>query len=432
MRPAGPSSFPIVFRYLAEKARGSLPADSLGDLRQCTCGYLEKSNRAPLSAPRRRVAMKRRILIDGTSARGGGGVTYLMNVVPQLSALSPDASFLVAVRNERLGRSLQTGSNVELLELADANIAKRLGYTFLELPRLARRWRADLYFSVSEMVPMTLPCPSIASFRNANLFTTLALGWPIGQKIRMATLWGLARLAARRCDRILFVSEDSANWIGASIRLPESRRAVIHHGIDAAAWSQATPYAGHPRPYILSVSSIYRYKNFVRLIEAYADLARRVPEVPDLVIIGDDQDPPYSKQMTAARAATGDLAERIHILGEIPYADVKSYYAGAALFAFPSYLETFGHPLLEAMAARVPVVASDMPIFREIAGDAALYADPHDTQSISNTLEAALAPDRREELIRLGARRVELYTWERAVTRLLALFDGVLEERRAD
>jgi glycosyltransferase involved in cell wall biosynthesis len=135
--------------------------------------------------------------------------------------------------------------------------------------------------------------------------------------------------------------------------------------------------------------------------------------------------------MAAARVATGALAERIHILGEVPYADVRSYYAGATLFVFPSYLETFGHPLIEAMATRVPVVASGMPVFREIAGDAALYADPHDKGSISRAMEAALEPSRREELVGLGAERVRKYTWESTVERLLRLFEEVLEDRCA-
>ena len=373
--------------------------------------------------------MTRRILIDGTSARGGGGFTYLVNVVPRLSALAPDSSFLVLLRNERLAQSLEPRANLEIDNLPDANIAERLRYTFIDLPRLAAQWRADLYLSVSETAPPRLPCPSIASFRNFNVFTTLELGWPIGQRIRMEALAWIARLAARRCDRILFVSEDSASWIGASLRLPESRRAVIHHGIDAAAWSDTTPYAKHPRPYILSVSSIYRYKNFVRLIEAYLDLARGNPSTPDLVIIGDDQDPPYRERMTAARASAGELAQRIHILGEIPYAEVKSYYAGATLFVFPSYLETFGHPILEAMAARVPIVASDMPVFREIAADAAVYADPHDTNSLRRAMQEALEVERGKALVRLGSERVKQFTWERTAKRLLELFDEVIETR---
>jgi glycosyltransferase involved in cell wall biosynthesis len=227
----------------------------------------------------------------------------------------------------------------------------------------------------------------------------------------------------------MFVSEDSARWIGERLALPERRRAVVHHGIDGEGWSAPAGRSLHPWPYILSVSSIYRYKNFVRLIEAYTELARDLNDAPDLVIIGDDQDPEYTAKMETARAAAGDLAEHIHLLGEVPYADIRDWYAGAELFVFPSYLETFGHPLLEAMASRIPVVAADIPVFREIGGDAALYADPHDASSLAGAMRAALAsPELRRLLVKRGLEQVRAFSWDRSSIRLLQLFREVLRE----
>jgi glycosyltransferase involved in cell wall biosynthesis len=122
-------------------------------------------------------------------------------------------------------------------------------------------------------------CPVIASFRNANVFTALDLGWPWRQRLRLAALRTLAHISASTCDRVLFVSEDSARSIGDALKIPPVRRAVVYHGIDTEAWRPSPSGAGSEfhAPYILSVSSIYRYKNFVRLIEAYALLARRWP-----------------------------------------------------------------------------------------------------------------------------------------------------------
>lgn len=379
-------------------------------------------------------AVGRRIWIDGSMAKGGGGFTYLVNVLPRLCARAPQDRFRLAVRSETIARSISRLPNLEIDLLPDASWPERLRFTQLDAPRLARRWGADVYFSAGEYAPLRAHCPVIASFRNPNVFTPMDQRWSARQRARLAVLYGLARASAWACDRIMFVSEDSARWIGDVLELPEQRRAVVHHGIDAERWTcEPVPEShGLRGSYILSVSSVYRYKNYVRLIEAYAALARRRADAPDLVIIGDDQDPDYSRRMQQARSATGEIAERIHILGEVPYAQIRSYYAQADLFVFPSYLETFGHPLLEAMASGVPVVAADIPVFREIGGEAAFYADPHKADALAASMEEALfVPAARAALRRRGLERVGHFTWERTAERLSALLDEVIEARGA-
>ena len=367
-----------------------------------------------------------RVLIDGTMARGGGGHTYLVNILPRLAALASDHQLRVLVRSERLAAAIRPAPNLEVDLLPEVGLPGRLRFTFREAARVARAWNADLYFSAGETTPWASPCPTIASFRNPNVFAAIDQGWSQRDRLRLRALRELSRLSARACDRILFVSEDSAGWIGDAIGLAPQKRAVIHHGIDPAAWAATPKQPVHPWPYIVSVSSIYRYKNFVKLIEAYALLAKRRRDVPDLVIIGDDQDPEYARKMEAARAATHSLAEHIHLLGEVPYADIPAWYAGAELFVFPSYLETFGHPLLEAMASDIPVVAADIPVFREIGGDAAFYADPHSAPALAGAMEDALFVElAREMLIKRGRERVREFSWERSAERLITLFSEV-------
>lgn len=373
-----------------------------------------------------------RILIDATMARKGGGFTYLVNLLPPLLEQAPERRFRVLLRSSALRASLPAAANLETELMPEVGLPGRLRFTYTRAAAEARHWRADVYFAAGDLVPLRASCPMIASFRNPNVFTELDQGWYAYQVFRLGTLRRLSRLAGRSCARILFVSQDSAGWIGDRIGLPERKRAVVHHGIDLARFAGAPARPPHPRPYVLSVSTIYRHKNFVRLIEAWTDLARHAPELPDLVIVGDDMDPDYSAKMRAAREAAGELAARIKLVGEVPYAEVAAWYSGASLFAFPSYLETFGHPLLEAMAADVPVLAGDIPVSREIAGDAALYADPHDTAAWVRALERALQDESlRQELRRQGRERAARFTWQASARAHLALFDEVAAERVA-
>lgn len=377
----------------------------------------------------------RRILIDGSMARAGGGVTYLVNLVPRLAALSPETHFLLWVRNARVAANLPKFPNLELELLPKAGWSEQLRFTFREAPRRALAFGADLYFSTGEYAPLGLPCPTIASFRNPNVFTDLAQGWPTPQRMRLVALRWLAERSAHGCQRILFMSEDAASWIGDSMSLPPQRRKIVPHGIDTEGWvrSLSTPVdAPGGRPYVLSVSTIYRYKNFVRLIEAWARVAAEHPGTPDLVILGGNQDPVYYRDMERAREATGALASRIHLVGEVSYPEVRDWYASARLFVFPSYLETFGHPLLEAMAMEVPVVAADIPVFREIGGDAARYADPHDVGALADAMKSVLAsPQVEADLAKRGRERALAYSWDRSARGTLKMFDEILAARRA-
>ena len=332
-----------------------------------------------------------RVVLDGSMARGGGGFTYLVNVAHRLAVHLPGHRFRLYLRSERLADSIAAGPEPG----GRAAPGDRPGRpAALHLPGGAAPGRplgSGPLLQRRGVRARRSPCPTIASFRNPNVFA------PSTRTGRCGTACACARCALSRsvsaiaCDRILFVSEDSARWIGDRGRLARAqargrppRRSTV--GVEAPSGA-----AVHPRPYILSVSSVYRYKNFVRLIEAYAALAAPAAGRPPGP--RDHRRRPGSRVLAAmeARARRDGLPRRAH-----PHPRRGSlrggaaWYAGAELFVFPSYLETFGHPLLEAMASEVPVVAADIPVFREIAGDAAFYADPHRPEALARAMEEAL------------------------------------------
>jgi len=365
-----------------------------------------------------------RIVVDASMARGGGGLTYLLNLVPTLVALAPQHRFLLIVNSKAFVEALEGPPNLEIL------LARRLGYlnTIRSMlwagSSMAERWAADLYFSVAEYAPLSAPCPVIVAFRNLTVFAPVEGGWPLRQRVRLAILRTLAVATARRCKRVIFVSHDSSELIGDQLGIPESKRCVIHHGIDVENWTARTYKPTDLDRYLLAVGSIYRYKNYTTLIRAWFELRQRRPETPDLVIIGDDQDPQYFDEMKRIRSECGELAENVHLLGGVPYRDIAGWYRFADAFVFPSCLETFGHPLLEAMVSRVPLVASDIPVFREIAGDAALYADPDDASAFAARIEETLdSEEDRSRRIELGVRRLDDFSWSLTAKRLLALFE---------
>ncbi|MDG2051209.1 MAG: glycosyltransferase family 1 protein [Myxococcota bacterium] len=372
---------------------------------------------------------KKRIVIDAAMVRRGGGFTHLVNVLPELISEAPTTRFLVLVRGNSVASSLPESPNLDLEVLPDANLAQRIRFQFDEAARLSRRYHADLYYSVAETAPRGLACPLVVSFRNPNVFTSLEQNWGFYQSLRLPALRRAAIRTARRAHRVIFVSHDSARWIGDSIGLAQNRRSVIHHGIDPEPWRSAGPARNQERTGILSVSSIYRYKNFVRLIEAWKHVAEQRENAPTLTIVGDIVDRSHSRDMAAARLRCGPLAEKVHLAGAVPYGEMAQYYRQSEIFVFPSYLETFGHPLLEAMASELPVIAADINVFREVAGEAALYCDPFDTNSIAAAINRVLDElPLRERLIDSGNARVGHFTWPVTARRTLEVLTEVLSE----
>src|SRR5690606_7214544 len=169
-------------------------------------------------------------------------------------------------------------------------------------------------------------------------------------------------------------------------------------------------------------------KNHVRTIRAFETLADRFPDLR-LVLAGGWgwKSGPIRQAIESAR-----VRDRIHVLGAVPAGDLAALYAGARVFAFPSLYEGFGIPLLEAMAASVPTLTSNVSSMPEVAGDAALLVDPTSVEAIAAGLERLHVDEvLRRRLIQLGREREREFTWTRAAQETLATYRRALGMREA-
>lgn len=373
-----------------------------------------------------------KICINALAASLGGGFTYVANMVPNLG-LPPGERhtfILLLARGFQGTPSVPDNVRCVYVRIPFGNTVLRVAYEQFLLPLFLFFWRVDLLFSPQDMTTLAAPCKVVLAMRNPNLYTRLKQGWRPKDALRILVLGVLARLSFYRASRTIFVSEDSRQWISKNVNFPLKKSVVVHHGIDLDAIAQqpqmdVKAQYDIKRPYILSVSTVYRYKNYVRLIEAYAELCRDI-ETHDLVIVGKNVDPPYFEQMQQ-KVESLEMSDRIFLIQGVDYRYVFSFYRQADLFVFPSYLETFGHPLLEAMALDVPVVAADIGVFREIAGSAALFFDPFDCRDMAQKMCLVLQNEEiRQDLILEGMRQRKLFSWLKTAQETIAVFDDVL------
>jgi glycosyltransferase involved in cell wall biosynthesis len=157
------------------------------------------------------------------------------------------------------------------------------------------------------------------------------------------------------------------------------------------------------------------------LLDAFARVAAEVPDV-DLVLTGG-----AGADEEAVASAVAALGDRVLRLGRIPRAELDAVLAAAEALVFPSAFEGFGLPVLEAMAAGVPVLCSDLPVLRELTGGAAVLVPPGDAAAWAAAIRDRLAdPRRREELAAPGLVAAARYTPERSAAALEAAYRAAL------
>jgi glycosyltransferase involved in cell wall biosynthesis len=205
--------------------------------------------------------------------------------------------------------------------------------------------------------------------------------------------------AVRTCDAIFTNSRFTADDLNRRLGFPLERTQVAYPGIDPR-FDADGPRADLGGPYLLSVATLEPRKNLSALVRAFQLVRRNRPELT-LAVVG--AEPPGGTE-TAALAAEG-----VRRLGFVSDDELARLYRGAAAFAYASMYEGFGMPIVEAMASRTAVVASEHPSLDEASGGIAMRANPGDPDAFATAIEAALALD--EAHLDAGIRHAAAFTW---------------------
>lgn len=229
------------------------------------------------------------------------------------------------------------------------------------------------------------------------------------------------RPALRRCAALPCISEATRIDLVRRFPIAEPKASVIPLAADAT-FADPVPAPGHhelKNPYVLAVGTLEPRKNLERLIDAWVVLPPDVRGAHELALVGPrgwDEDGILRKAI--------DHGARL--LGHVTEDELRALYAGASAFVYPSLYEGFGLPVLEAMAAGAPVITSNVSSLPEVAGDAALLIDPHDTAAIATAITELLSDTAlSDSLRRRGRERAALYSWQRTAAETRALLTAI-------
>ena len=243
----------------------------------------------------------------------------------------------------------------------------------------------------------------------------------------LASWLGRRHLAAvREADWLIFISEHTRQDYLSLYEYPVEQTTVIHHGVSQSFVPgdrmESRKALGLPQhgTVLLHVGSEERRKNVETLLEALALLARSDPDVL-LVRVGGQ-----SSRCQRLIARLG-LRRNVRYLGGLPEPVLVQCYQAADAFVFPSLLEGFGLPVLEALRSGCPVVASEASSIPEITGEAAVLVDPHDAAGMANGVSRILSDTAfRKDLWTRGVARATAFSWERAAELTLGVYRRVL------
>jgi len=383
-----------------------------------------------------------RLFLNGLAASAGAGLTYIRNVIPHLSAKS-DMHTTVAL-SPSLRNEFGNPANISFLEVEPKGAVPRFWLEQTKLPRWIRRSQADVLISTGNFALRNSPVPQILLSGNS-----LYLSHDFYRDLRARREYGLWLDTRVRG----FIAKRSLRWADCTVAPSEAfaeelrqwggRKVVsIYHGFDHDAFfrddaplpvaiaQKLLPAEGTLR--LLFVSHYNYYRNFETLFRALPLLKRRLKNVKIRLFLtcqlSTDANPgSYRAAMAANLVRELGVADEVVELGTVPYHLLHQAYRSCDIYVTAAYAETFAHPLVEAMASGLPIVASSLAVHREICGDTGLYFDRFSPDALAEQVtKIANDPDLASKLGKEGLTRSRDFSWKRHVEQIILLVRQLL------
>ena len=376
------------------------------------------------------------LFINALAASAGGGLTYVRNVIPTLAERN-DVKVSIAA-DPSFREEFRQFANVEFVYL-DLSPVRRFWFEQSRLPDLIRRSGANVLLSTGNFALRKSPVPQVLLSRNS-IYTSADYSRDLRQRHDYRT-WADTHLRA-------VLARKSIHWADVTVAPTEAFAAelrewsrvsvlAIHHGFDREAFVQnskplpeeteAKIRAADGALKLLFVSHYNYYRNFETLIRALPLVRSQIGNQSVRLLLTCElaagKNPGAYRPDTAASLIRElGVSEMVVELGTIPYEQLYQLYARADFYVTPAYTETFAHPLVEAMSSGLPVIASDIPVHREICGDSALYFERFSPSAIAETtVRVARSPESAKRMAASGRERAKAFSWKKHAEEILGV-----------
>lgn len=363
----------------------------------------------------------------------GGSETYLRETLLAVAKNFPEIALQLITNKENdtpLREQFSAFPQISFspLPLAATNRYARIIAEQTSLPRLLKKLCPDLLWSPGYTMPASAPCAQAVSILDMQYRTYPEDLSPVARW----TTHALVSMATRRADVILAISEFSRDEIvretGAASRLIHVTPLGVdpQFGIDvgiARKEKVISKFIGSNSPFLLSVAHSYPHKNLPVMVNAFRLIADKIPH--HVLLIGKPRRGEAVLQQALAAAPEG----RVHRVEGVSREELIALYQASSGFVFPSLYEGFGLPLLEAMLAGTPVLATGSGATREVGGECCAYADGRDVRAWSKAMSDMLHLDDpvRGDVIAVARARASRFTWTESAALTIAAWRAALK-----
>ncbi|MCC5918885.1 MAG: glycosyltransferase family 4 protein [Cryomorphaceae bacterium] len=367
------------------------------------------------------IMVNTRLLIPGKLT---GVEWFTVETLKRLVARHPEVTFTFLF-DRKYDPQFIFGENVVPVVLSPQARHPFLWYTWFEysVKKAIDQYQPDVFLSPDGFLSLRADVPQIAVIHDLNF---------VHNPERLPKLTGsyyrhFFERYAKKATRIATVSEYSKRDIVETYGVQEDLVDVVGNGASEVFFfmeNKPSPEVTGGAPYFLFVGSLNPRKNILGMFKSFELFKENDTRNHKLVIVGERM---FSLPKTKAFYAEMKFKDDVVFAGRRDGSDLNELYNGASALWFVSHFEGFGIPIIEAFRAGCPVLTSTTTSMPEVAGDGALLFDPEDIEGIAKGMERLVSDEAlRENLIKLGFKRADYYTWERAADRLWDCINNTL------
>jgi glycosyltransferase involved in cell wall biosynthesis len=355
---------------------------------------------------------------DLRMVRHSGIGRYLRNLVPLLlPQLQADEIHILASQELLSGTPWLADPRIRLVETSAPIYTLAEQRLLTSIPNNHLLWVPHFNAPLYRRGPMAVTIHDIAP---------LALPQILNSALKRAYAKLLIERAVKQASAILCVSDFTRNELSTRLHVPAEKLTVTHPGLDTD-WPHTAPPHLEPdgTPYLLFVGNVKPNKNLSLLLRAFAEVQHRIPH--RLILAGKLHG--FGTNDAAVLRQAQSFGDRVRFAGEVNDYVLQHLYAGASALVLPSLYEGFGLPLLEAMSLGCPVLASTAGSLPEIAGNAALYFNPHSPEELAARLLQLNDTTTIDNLRTLGRARVQAFSFQTCAHQTATILNQTLNPK---